>query len=189
MRLFRTLLFFVVLLVAADYVARLYAADRLETTLASAFSLGRPPAVEIEGFPFLWQAVSGELTGVTVATDVIGGREIPLRKVRATLRGVRFSPSDALSGDLRSVRIDGGSGTAELEGISALGGAIGRGGTEVGLSAEDLRAVSVDDRTLSVGPLSVSLPVLADGMTYRSARIKGETVLLRFGFEPTTLRL
>ena len=188
MRILRNLLFFALLLIAADHVARIYAEDRLATNLSSVVALPREPSVEIGGWPFLTQFAAGKLAHVELATDEISSDGIRLTEVDLTLHGVEFSPSSALADRLRSVRIEGGDGTAQIS-ADALEDQLAVAGSLLGdVSIEDLPGVSVEGRTLSLGPIDVRLPVLMEGMTYRSASLEDGVLKLRFGVEPTTLR-
>lgn len=184
MRWLRILLFFVALFVAADHGARLYAADRLEGTLRSALSLRQEPEVQIHGFPFIWGAARGKLDGVSITTSSLGARGIRFEHVHADLDDVSFSPSRILSGDPGDIRIAGGGGSARMS-TGVLEDALSS--VRLDVSLDDLAHVPVEGNALELGPTRIPLPVLTDGMRYRSARLTGGDVVLRFEFEPTTL--
>jgi len=98
------LLVLVALLVGADRVAEHVAAgvlaDRLQT------ELGSRPTVEIDGFPFLTQAVGGSYQRLRVSAPVVRREGLSLRDFSATLTGVHVALGDALGGSLSAVPVD-----------------------------------------------------------------------------------
>ena len=117
----RTLLGLLALLVAlllvgglvADPVAEGIAEDRVATALRDGGDLAGTPQVDVTGWPFLTQAVSGTYDDVRIsltAEDL--GR--PGTSADVVLRGVHVPLSDALSGSVREVPVDRIDGTATL---------------------------------------------------------------------------
>ena len=101
-----TLLFLIVLLVAADRVALLVAEHVVATQLQSTGTLSARPSVSIRGIPFLTQAVAGRYDDVEVtASNVTSGRE-RLSSFQASLRGLHLPLSQALSGSVARVPVD-----------------------------------------------------------------------------------
>lgn len=98
------LLVVLALLVGADRVAEHVAAgvlaDRLQT------ELGGRPTVEIDGFPFLTQAVGGSYQRLRVSAPVVRREGLSLRDFSATLTGVHVAFGDALGGSLSAVPVD-----------------------------------------------------------------------------------
>jgi hypothetical protein len=91
--------------VAADRVSVLLAERAVASQLADTGVSSA--AVEIRGVPFLTQAVRGRYDEVFVeATDVPAG-EVTLAQLDATLLGVHVPLSDALSGNVSAVPVDG----------------------------------------------------------------------------------
>ncbi len=98
------LLVLVALLVGADrgaeHVAAGVLADRLQT------ELGSRPTVEVDGFPFLTQAVGGSYQRLRVTAPVVRREGLSLRDFSATLTGVHVALGDALGGSLSAVPVD-----------------------------------------------------------------------------------
>lgn len=103
-----------VVLVAVDRVAELVVARSVAGRLRTAEHLGRDPAVSFRGFPFLTQALRGRFADVSLSTTGVREQALTIARIDAHLRGVHLSPSDALAGRLRSVRIDRADGSALL---------------------------------------------------------------------------
>lgn len=94
------------LLLVADRVGAAYASDAIAAEVQSSTRLQSEPEVEIEGFPFLTQALAGRYERVEVrATDVPAG-ELTLSRLDTTLTGVQVPLSEALSGSVRSVPVE-----------------------------------------------------------------------------------
>ena len=94
------------LLAVADRVGAAYAADAIAAEVQSSTRLTSEPEVEVEGVPFLTQALAGRYERVEVrATDVPAG-DLTLDRLDATLTGVRLPRSDALSGSVARVPVE-----------------------------------------------------------------------------------
>ncbi len=117
----RTLLALLALLAAllvvvglvADPLAEGAAEDRVAAALRDGGGLAGTPEVDVTGWPFLTQAVSGTYDDVRIsltAEDL--GR--PGTSADVVLRGVHVPLSDALSGSVQEVPVDRIDGTATL---------------------------------------------------------------------------
>ncbi len=98
------LLVIVALLVGADRVAEHAAAGVLADRLQA--ELGSRPTVEIDGFPFLTQAVGGSYQRLRVSAPLVRRDGLSLRDFSATLTGVHVALGDALGGSLSAVPVD-----------------------------------------------------------------------------------
>jgi hypothetical protein len=108
------LLVAIVLLVAVDFAAASAAEYRVSTTLRSQLALPVHPAVKIDGFPFLVQAVLGDYKQVEVrATDLTVGQ---LRDVEAdaTLYHVKVPLSDVLRGEVHGATVESVQGSVQI---------------------------------------------------------------------------
>ena len=93
------------LLLVADRAGAALASRAIAAEVASSTRLGEEPEVDVAGFPFLTQALSGRYDEVEVtATDVPAG-DLTLGRLDATLDGVEVPLSDALSGSVASVPV------------------------------------------------------------------------------------
>ncbi len=172
-----------------DSVARVYVGNQIGDSLAAALSLEGEPDVMIGGFPFLWSAVTGELDNVSISVEELSRGDVALQDVSVTLSGVEASPLAGALGRLQRVAIRSGRGRAEVR-LAQLEELLGRSGRLVGnLSLAELGMPNVDGSTLSLGPLDLRLPVIAEGMTYESAELIDGRVHLRFKLPRTKLRL
>lgn len=177
-----------VLLFAADSAARGFASARMSAGLAGALNLEEEPEVLIGGFPFLWELIRGDFENISVSVDDFGTGDVVLDEASVTLREVSFAPIGALTGDIEKVSIESARGTARVN-TGRLADALEKAGSLVGgLSLDDLPGVSVEGRTLSLGPLDLELPVMTDGMSYESAELIEDKLVLRFTLDEKTLR-
>jgi hypothetical protein len=155
----RTLLVVLALLVAlalvADPVAEGIAEDRVAEALRDAGGLAGTPDVDVRGWPFLTQAVSGTYDDVRISltADELGRPEGTRADVR--LRGVHVPLSDALSGSVREVPVDRLDGTATLS-YALLAAQLG-GDTTLAREGDGLRVT----RTVEV--LGRDVPLTAVG--------------------------
>ena len=102
------------LLLLADRVAVEFAEDRVAREVAAQGDLGSAPEVEINGFPFLTQALAGRYddVGITLSADQLGQPEGTRADV--TLRGVEAPLSDLLSGTVEALPVERIEGTVTL---------------------------------------------------------------------------
>ena len=100
-----TVVVLLALLIVADRAAAALASRAIAAEVASATRLDAQPDVDVAGFPFLTQALSGRYRQVDVtATDVPAG-ELTIGRLVATLTGVEVPLSDALSGSVSDVPV------------------------------------------------------------------------------------
>jgi hypothetical protein len=95
------LLLLVVDRAGAEYAARAIAADVQEST-----ALESQPDVEVTGFPFLTQAVSGRYERIEVQATDVPADQLVLSRLDATLHGARVPLSDVLSQTVDDVPVD-----------------------------------------------------------------------------------
>jgi hypothetical protein len=129
------LLVLVGLLVAADFAAAAAAEYQVSKRLGGHLDLPDDPAVRINGFPFMTQAIAGDYRNVEVTADRVTVARLRNIGVEATLEHVRVPLSDLLSGSAESVRVDKVTGRARIQ-VTELGKLI---------NVEDLRIEPVAD--------------------------------------------
>ncbi|TKJ32482.1 DUF2993 domain-containing protein [Blastococcus sp. CCUG 61487] len=155
----RALLVTVVLLAGvlllADRVAVGIAENRIAGELADRGGLVGEPDVDIGGFPFLTQALSGRYDDVRLSLAPGQLAETPDTRADVALRGVRLPLSDVLSGSVRQVPVDRIDGTATIS-YDLLAAQLG-GDARIEPEGEGLRV----SRTVEV--LGYTLPVSAAG--------------------------
>jgi hypothetical protein len=114
----RTLLVVLLLLlglaVVADRVGVGVAEDRVAATIAERGGLSGRPDVQIEGFPFLTQAIGGEYEEVRISLTAADLGQPEGTRADVTLRGVHVPLSAVLSGSVAEVPVDRVDGTATL---------------------------------------------------------------------------
>jgi DUF2993 family protein len=157
------LLVLVGLLVAADFGAAAAAEYQVSKRLRGHLDLPDDPAVRINGFPFLTQAIAGDYRNVEVTADRVTVARLRNIGVEATLEHVRVPLSDLLSGSAESVRVDKVTGRARIQ-VSELGKLI---------NVEDLRIERVpgEDQTTTTqnpdgtgtGPIKLTGTTEIDG--------------------------
>ncbi|HEU4481269.1 MAG TPA: DUF2993 domain-containing protein [Actinomycetota bacterium] len=204
-KLLIVLLLLVVTAVAGDFLLRLYAEERAGAAVQSSLALDVEPDVSLGGFPFLTSALRGRFDSVGISVDEVTARGVTIEDVDASFSDVRFELDDLLAGSVGNPRTGGGSGTAALTGgaltaiareqgldarIRISGGRVTLDGG--GLSEEG--DVSLDGNELTVTTTSrtadftFAIPVVVEGVTYRSVDVEGATLVLRFSVEAGTLR-
>ncbi|SDY79048.1 Protein of unknown function [Modestobacter sp. DSM 44400] len=141
--------------VVADRVGVRIAEDKVAQRIVERAGLAGPPAVDITGFPFLTQAVSGRYTDVRVSLTADQLGQPAGTQAQVSLRGVRLPLSDVLSGSVQEVPVDRVDGTATLS-YDLLAEQLG-GDTTLAPAGGGLRIT----RTVSV--LGFDVPVTAAG--------------------------
>jgi hypothetical protein len=101
----------IVLLVAADFAAASAAEYQVSNRMREQLALPDEPAVKINGFPFIAQAIAGDFRKVDVSADRLSIGPLHEVGVRAELYHVRMSLAEALSGTLRSIHVDDAEGS------------------------------------------------------------------------------
>ena len=101
-----TLVVLAALLVGADLVAVRVAEGVIASQTQASGGFSQRPAVDVRGFPFLTQALAGRYDDVRVsASGTVSGT--PVERLDVALQGVRLPLSQALSGDVATVPVEG----------------------------------------------------------------------------------
>jgi hypothetical protein len=143
------------LLVIADRVGVSVAEDQVAGQVAAEGGLAGPPVVDIEGFPFLTQAVSGRYEQVRVRLSAADLGQPEGTTADVSLRGVQVPLSAALSGSVREVPVERIDGSATLS-YDLLAAQLG-GDTRLERDGDGLRI----SRTVEL--LGQQLPLTASG--------------------------
>lgn len=139
----------------ADRVAVGIAEDRVADELAGKGGLVGTPDVDIAGFPFLTQVVSGRYEDVRVALDAAELGQPEGTRADVSLRGVHVPLKAVLSGSVTEVPVERIDGTATLS-YGLLAAELG-GDARLSWDGSALRI----DRTVEIAGLT--LPVTAAG--------------------------
>jgi hypothetical protein len=201
------ILLLVAILVVGDFALKSVAENRIASAAFNTLELDRRPEVEIEGFPFLVGLVRGELDSVSLAADRVTGEDVVLRDVEVRFRDVRFSISELIARGDRSIGLGQGRGEAALTSEDATSAAQARGAPvtiqfgpdAVTVTADDLgleasASLGISGGDLLIDPdgdipaVTVPLPEIAPGVTYRSVRLDEGRAVLRVRMEPVTIR-
>jgi len=164
-KLLVALVVLLLLLVGADRVAEQVAEGRIADQLAA--DLSSTPQVEVGGFPFLTQALSGRYRTITVSGDSASRDGVRISDFTADLSGVQVPLSDALGGRVSDVPVDRLRGTALITYADFARSADVRG----------LELSPDGDQVRVTGPLSV----LGQDLTVTAlsdVALEGEQVLL-----------
>jgi hypothetical protein len=102
------------LFVIVDRVGVAVAEDRVADRIAEQGGLPGPPEVDITGFPFLTQAVSGTYDEVRIALTAADLGQPDGTDADVALRGVEVPLSDVVAGSVQQVPVDRVDGTATL---------------------------------------------------------------------------
>jgi hypothetical protein len=143
------------LLVAVDRVGVRIAEGRVAGQLAARGGLAGTPDVQITGFPFLTQALSGDYDDVRIHLTAEELGQPAGTRADVSLRGVHVPLSDALSGSVSQIPVDRVDGTATLS-YSLLAAQLG-GDTTLAQDGDGIRL------TKSVTVLGFDFPVTATG--------------------------
>jgi hypothetical protein len=124
------------LLVAIDFGAAAAAESQVSKRLRGHLNLPDDPAVRINGFPFLFQAFTGDYRDVDVTADRVTVARLRNISVEATLHHVRVPFSDLVSGSVETVRIDEVVGRVRVQAAEL----------EELINVDDLQVAEVTDR-------------------------------------------
>ncbi|CCH35416.1 DUF2993 domain-containing protein [Actinosynnema sp. NPDC047251] len=104
------------LLVAADYGLAAAGEYQVAQRMRDKFRLADDPTVRINGFPFLYQALTGDYRDIEITASGVPVRD-SLRdlEIRANLYHTRIGLSDLLSGNTRGARIDQVTGSVKIK--------------------------------------------------------------------------
>jgi hypothetical protein len=190
----------VALLVGADFGLRLTAEYWVGRGLQHDLSLSERPSVSMGDFPFIPELVTGNVDPVTVQANGTSSAEgISLESVMLTLHDVTFSPGQLMVGGRTRIIAVRGEGTAELT-EQELDRAVrtsvpatvhlkdGRVVIRLDQSEQEVMATaSISGGGVVLRPIqpplpvvSVALPELVKGLTYREVRIERDVATLSF---------
>lgn len=151
------------LLLVADRAGAAIASQAVAAQVQAGAGLAAEPAVEIGGFPFLTQAVSGRYDDVEVTARGVETPELTVDRLTATLRGVEVPLSAALSGSVASVPVEGVTATA-LVGYDELSRRSGDRRLTVAPAGDRVRVTgSVDVLGQTLSATAVSRVEVVDG--------------------------
>lgn len=102
-----SLVVLLVLLVAADRIGVAVASRVVASKLRTSAMLTSDPSVRIEGFPFLTQAVGGRYDRIDLRTADLTRGGVRLSSLDVTLLGLQLTASQAISGDVSAVPVQG----------------------------------------------------------------------------------
>lgn len=173
MRLLITLAVLAALLVGADRLAANAAEKAVADRLQTAYSLDREPSVQIDGFPFITQAVSGTYQDLQVTAQDISGSGVAVDRVVVRLRDVHVPFSAVVKREVSQVHAEQGTGSV-LVGYDALSARLG---------SRHLRVSPGQNGQVKVtGTLSV-LGQAVSASTQGRLSVRGRTLLLSCGPE------
>jgi hypothetical protein len=102
-----TLVVLAAVLVGADYGLAAAAEYQVSKRMRTELDLASDPSVDIHGFPFITQALSGDYRDISInATGVPAKDTLRDLEIDADLHDVRVKLSDLLSGNVSSIRVD-----------------------------------------------------------------------------------
>ena len=205
------LLLLVVLLVAVDFGARLWAERRLSDEIANSLDLSQRPDVSLGGFPFLPDALGGRLPSVSIRASEFQGADVSVHALTLLFRDVSFSLGEVLSERQQEIHVRTGNGTASLTEADATK-ALRRTGFplrvrfEAGsafVSSEDLplgeiqTGVALRGMSVLLTPVGQAgqpsfrfrLPQVVRGLRYTKLRLMTGRAVLSFRLSDARLRL
>ncbi|MGH3843150.1 MAG: LmeA family phospholipid-binding protein [Pseudonocardiaceae bacterium] len=138
-KLIITVLVLVALATAADFGTAAYAEYTIAKQLRQQLALANDPSVQINGFPFLTQAVAGHYSAIDLRATGVTVDPLHDLDVEATLHDVDAPLPEVTAGDLHSVRAARVDGRVRIK-DSDLGRAIG---------IEDLRLQQPSDQEIT----------------------------------------
>jgi hypothetical protein len=187
-----------VVYVAADIGARFWAQSWVGGQLQRSLHLSKSASVSFGGLLFIPEVVSGHIPSATVHAASFSSEGVRFQSASLDLRDIRFSPSQLFrskhTGSIRAARGDGEVSMSGDDLTAALrdrgfGGTVTLAGGEVrlsggGLPGEISAQPSIEGGTLvlraSGTSVSLPLPEVVPGLTYRDVRIEGDTGELLF---------
>ncbi len=121
-----TLAVVVALLIGADFSAAAIAERQVSQKMRTQLNLAHAPAVRINGFPFLTQAIAGDFHDVSIKAKGVHVEKLTEVGVQAHLHHARVSTSDLLAGKADELQVDKVVGRLRLK-ASDIGRFIGIG--------------------------------------------------------------
>lgn len=101
-----TVLVLVGVLLAADYGLAAAAEYQVSKKMRTQLHLSSDPSVDIHGFPFITQAVSGDYRDIAINAMGIPVGQLKELEIDADLYNVREPLSDVLSGNISTIKVD-----------------------------------------------------------------------------------
>ena len=204
MRKLLALALIVGLLLAGDAWARATAERRVTAELRRSLGGSEDTTVALGGFPFLFGAISGNISSATVTSGALVRDGVRLRGLSMTLQDLTFSVEEIAAGS-GSIRVREGRGRASIDPGSLMAAfddlpgpldiEVGRNGLKASLGPVAGRAdLSLEgtELVLTVGVIDrtfrAPLPKLLEGISYDSVRVSGSTVRLGFSLRDATLQ-
>ncbi len=159
------------LLVAADFVARALAQDRVAAEIQSQ-GFPKKPDVSIAGFPFLTQLISRRFERIDISSGDVPEGPVTIKTITAVLTGVRVSSG------FNSATVSRLTGTAFITFPELASALASQGGSAM---ASALQGVGL---TLSAaGPdevrASINLVLVSGSATWRISRLSGNRIRAR----------
>ncbi|MPZ69756.1 MAG: DUF2993 domain-containing protein [Actinobacteria bacterium] len=194
--------------VLVDIFAKGMAERAVATSVQEGLDLDEEPDVAIGGFPFIVNLLNGVVPEVSLDAENVGRGRVRFDLVTLKLSNVRLDTSALISGEAESIRIGGGRGRAVMSGAT-LSRLLQREGVDATIEFIDGEVIvspegsleqasgdlSLEGRNLVLSspllPESVSLPlpVIAEGLTYRALEIGEGQALLEVGLSAGEFRL
>lgn len=101
-----TLVIVFALLVGADFGTAAFTEQQVSKEVGKQLKVQQNPDVSINGFPFLTQAVAGNLRDVQLAAKSAKVGELQDVDLEADLHNARFTPSEVISGNANNLAVD-----------------------------------------------------------------------------------
>jgi hypothetical protein len=165
-----TLVVLVILVVAADFVAKFVAQDKLASEIQQ-HGFPKKPSVTIEGFPFLTQVAGHDIHQVRITAQDIPEGPVQISNISAVMTGIHLNSGftsgtvDQLSG---SVLVTFPALVRTLESqIGPLGSLVGSSGLKLSAAGSDEVRASLD------------LLVTSGSATWRVSRLSGHEINVR----------
>jgi hypothetical protein len=199
----------IVLLIAADFGARIVTERVMARQVASSLQLSERPSVSLGGFPFLIHFAEGRFPSALARANGFRAGGFSFGSLRLSLQNLRFAPGKTIFGGKQVVTADSGDGTATLNGSQATAALRARGiGVSVRfeggkvlvrsalLPLEVAATLSVSGRLLVVrsadpafaGSFSITLPEILNGLHFTSVAVEGSVAVIRFRLDHVDFR-
>jgi hypothetical protein len=101
-----TVIVLAAVLVGADYGLAAAAEYQVSKKMRTELNLSSDPSVDINGFPFITQAIAGDYRDIAINAVGIPAGDLHDLEIDADLDGVHEPLSDVLSGNITSIRVD-----------------------------------------------------------------------------------
>jgi len=193
----RILAVVVLLLLAGDAWLRATAEARVASELQSSFDPDGETEIAFGGFPFAARVISGTIPVARLTSSSLIRSGVRLSDVKMTLQDVEFSWSKIIAGEVGSVTVRAGKGSASI-GERGLNRALAAVADGVRVQIEDgfLRAfvggrsaraeLTIEDTDLVLGmggterTVTVPLPRFVAGLRYGSVELRALRVTISF---------